>query len=230
MLSPNRDARPAGCRPDCVILHYTGMLTAAAAAARLRDPAAKVSAHYLIDEAGAVVALVPEAERAWHAGLSHWAGRERLNDVSIGIELANPGHSFGYRPFPPEQLRALIGLVAAIRERWAIPAAAILAHSDVAPERKQDPGERLDWPALALSGIGVWPAEPRPCAPDHDHAAGLLALIGYRRPAGPAQLGCAVAAFQRRFRAARVDGRVDRETMGRLIATAPLFAAHQAPS
>src|SRR5918997_1559670 len=120
--SPNLDHRPAGCAIDVLILHYTGMPSAAAALARLCDPAAKVSAHYLIDEDGTVFALVPEAERAWHAGRSWWRGRSGLNDTSVGIELANPGHEWGYRPFPAAQMEALAALARGIMARWSMPA------------------------------------------------------------------------------------------------------------
>src|SRR5690606_32120709 len=139
--SPNADNRPSGSAIDALILHYTGMPSAAAAVNRLCDPAAKVSAHYLIDEDGSVVQLVPEERRAWHAGVSEWQGRPGLNDCSIGIELVNPGHEWGYRPFTEAQYEACIALCRAILERWPIPPGRVLAHSDVAPARKQDPGE-----------------------------------------------------------------------------------------
>jgi N-acetylmuramoyl-L-alanine amidase len=217
--SPNADDRPAGGAIDTLILHYTGMPSAALALARLCDPAAAVSAHYLIDEDGLVVALVPEERRAWHAGVSSWAGRARLNDCSIGIELVNPGHEWGYRPFPEAQYDACIVLCQAILGRWPIPPRRVLAHSDVAPARKQDPGELFDWARLAAAGIGLWPqpgpGEPRP-------VAGLqrdLARFGY----GVAPTGrfdeatrLVVTAFQRHFRPACVDGSVDRGTLARL--------------
>ncbi|HEX2479239.1 MAG TPA: N-acetylmuramoyl-L-alanine amidase, partial [Geminicoccaceae bacterium] len=155
--SPNADDRPSWCAVDTLILHYTGMPTAAAALARLRDPDAKVSAHYLIDEDGDVVHLVPEERRAWHAGVSSWAGRARLNDCSIGIELVNPGHEWGYRPFTDAQYDACVELCRAILARWPIAPRGVLAHSDVAPARKQDPGELFDWARLAAAGVGLWP-------------------------------------------------------------------------
>ena len=140
-----------------LILHYTGMKTGEEALARLCDPAAKVSAHYMVEEDGRVFALVPEEKRAWHAGVSNWRGKEGLNDCSIGIEIVNPGHEFGYRPFPLAQMQAVIELCLKILGRHNIPARNIIAHSDVAPARKEDPGELFDWALLASKGIGLWP-------------------------------------------------------------------------
>jgi N-acetylmuramoyl-L-alanine amidase len=217
--SPNVDDRPAGCAIDALILHYTGMPSAAAALGRLCDPAAKVSAHYLIDEDGNVVQLVPEERRAWHAGVSSWAGRQHLNDCSIGIELVNPGHEWGYRAFAEAQYEACIALCRVILARWPIPPRRVLAHSDVAPGRKQDPGELFDWARLAAAGIGLW---PQPGQGDPRSVARLqmeLARVGY----GVAQSGeldettrLVVTAFQRHFRPARVDGRSDQATLARL--------------
>jgi N-acetylmuramoyl-L-alanine amidase len=202
-----------------LILHYTGMPTAAAALERLCDPSAKVSAHWLIDEDGTLVALVPEAMRAWHAGVSWWRGESNLNDRSIGIELVNPGHEWGYRPFTETQYGALIELCRAILGRWPIPPARVLAHSDVAPLRKQDPGELFDWPRLAGAGIGLWPEDgpgaPRPLTT----LQADLARIGYAVPA-IGQLDeatrYALGAFQRHFRPERVDGTPDPATLARL--------------
>ena len=143
--------RPPGRAIDTLVLHYTGMPSAAAALARLCDPAARVSAHYLIDEDGSVVALVPEEARAWHAGVSCWHGREQLNDTSIGIELVNPGHEWGYRRFPEPQYEACMELCRELLGRCPIPASRVLAHSDIAPDRKQDPGELFDWARLAAA-------------------------------------------------------------------------------
>lgn len=207
-----------------LVLHYTGMPTAAAALARLCDPAAKVSAHYLIDEDGAVTLLVPEAERAWHAGVSWWQGRAGLNDVSLGIELVNPGHEWGYRPFPEPQMAALVRLASELLRRWAIPPTRIVAHSDIAPARKEDPGELFDWPRLARAGIGLWPEDEVPADPDLAAAAAALAVIGYAMESQGVTFGLALAAFQRRFRPSRVDGRLDASTMGRLLAVAGLWA------
>src|SRR3954467_5121679 len=155
--SPNHDDR-GGAAIDMLVLHYTGMQTAEPALARLCDPAAKVSAHYTIDEDGTVYAHVPEDRRAWHAGVSHWAGISNVNARSIGIELVNPGHEYGYREFPEAQIAALIELCGGILQRHPIPAARVLGHSDVAPARKEDPGELFPWQRLAKAGIGVWSA------------------------------------------------------------------------
>ncbi len=210
-----------------LVLHYTGMPSAAAALARLCDPAAKVSAHYLIDEDGSVVALVAEPERAWHAGVSCWQGRARLNDCSIGIELVNPGHEWGYRPFPEPQYAACIALCRAIVARWRIPPARVLGHSDIAPMRKEDPGELFDWPRLASAGIGLWPA-PGAGAPRSTAALQAdLARIGYDVPrAGrlDAKTRAAVAAFQRRYRPERVDRAPDQDTLARLDGLLGLLA------
>jgi N-acetylmuramoyl-L-alanine amidase len=217
--SPNVDDRPAGSAVDTLILHYTGMPSAAAALERLCDPATAVSAHYLVDEDGSVVRLVPEERRAWHAGASSWAGRARLNDTSIGIELVNPGHEWGYRPFAEAQYTACSRLCRAILGRWPIPPRRVLAHSDVAPDRKQDPGELFDWARLAAEGVGLWPqpgeGAPRPVA----QVQADLARAGY----GVARNGrldhatrIVITAFQRHFRPARVDGEPDRETLARL--------------
>ncbi|HTN39830.1 MAG TPA: N-acetylmuramoyl-L-alanine amidase [Asticcacaulis sp.] len=152
--SPNFNERKAP--PDMVVLHYTGMKTGAEALARMCDPEAKVSAHYLVEEDGQVHRLVPEERRAWHAGVSVWKGDSDVNGCSIGIEIVNPGHEFGYRDFPPAQIDAVIGLLDQVRERWDIPDYRILGHSDVAPARKEDPGERFPWAVLADHGHGLW--------------------------------------------------------------------------
>ncbi|MGF1608799.1 MAG: N-acetylmuramoyl-L-alanine amidase, partial [Kiloniellales bacterium] len=143
--SPNHDARPNGRAIDMLLLHYTGMQTAEIALTRMCDAAAEVSAHYCIDEDGTTYRLVPEAHRAWHAGDSAWAGEARVNACSIGVELVNPGHQWGYRPFPEPQMTALIALAQDILARHAIPRARVLGHSDVSPLRKEDPGELFDW-------------------------------------------------------------------------------------
>jgi len=203
---------------DMLILHYTGMASGAAALTRLRDPAAKVSAHYLVEEDGRVFAMVEEGRRAWHAGVSHWRGSAGLNGRSIGIEVVNPGHEHGYRPFPVLQMVAVVELCLAVLGRHPIPACNVLAHSDVAPDRKQDPGELFDWQGLAGQGVGLWPSEP--AAPAGGEAvAGLLAAIGYRADLPlPVQL----SAFQRHWRPERVDGLADEETRGLLRAVADL--------
>ena len=158
--SPNFDARPPGARIDMLVLHYTGMVSAEAAIERLCDPAAKVSAHYLIDEDGAVRRLVDENHRAWHAGEASWRGKSDINARSLGIELVNPGHEFGYRPFPEAQMAALEALAQDILARHTIEARNVVGHSDVAPRRKTDPGELFDWRRLAEAGIGLWPGKP----------------------------------------------------------------------
>ncbi len=214
--SPNHDARPGDGTVDMLILHYTGMESAAAALDRLCDPAAKVSAHYLIDEGGAIWRLVDEGRRAWHAGVSSWRGRTDINGASIGIELVNPGHEFGYRPFPELQMQALEELARAILARHPIPTRHVLGHSDVAPERKQDPGELFDWPHLARAGIGFWPDFDHDPAPPGIAPEILLTTIGY--PIARPQ--AAIAAFQRHWRPALCDGKVDAETARRLAIVA----------
>jgi N-acetylmuramoyl-L-alanine amidase len=219
--SPNHDARPPGQPVDILLIHYTGMETAEAALARLRDPAAKVSAHYCIDEDGTVSGLVDEARRAWHAGVSCWAGEADVNSRSIGIELVNPGHEFGYRPFPAPQMAALIELAHGILARHPIPARRVLGHADVAPTRKEDPGELFDWAALAAAGIGLWPAPA--AAPDPVPGVGeiqaMLARFGYcvpRHGRPDEETRADVTAFQRHFRPEAVTGEIDGETAARL--------------
>lgn len=226
--SPNFDRR--GDAPiDILLLHYTGMPTAEAALARLTDPEAKVSAHYTVDEDGTVYAHVEESARAWHAGQSFWAGATDINARSIGIEIVNPGHEFGYRDFPDAQIEAVIRLAKDILARHPIPPARVLAHSDVAPSRKQDPGERFPWARLAAEGVGLWPeGARRPHRPllkqgaEGSAVAVLqqkLAAFGY----GVSQTGqfdgvtaLVVAAFQRHFRPRAVTGMADGGTVGRL--------------
>ena len=216
--SPNHDHRPAGKAIDILLLHYTGMRDAEAALQRLRDPAAKVSSHYLIEEDGLIRRLVDESRRAWHAGVSYWAGERDINGVSIGIELVNPGHDFGYRAFPQPQMAALIELGRDILSRHPIPTPRVLGHSDVAPSRKIDPGELFDWPALAEAGIGFWPA-PAPGPADLASVQRALARYGYEvEPSGEpdAATSDALQAFQRHFRPALIDGRADGETVALL--------------
>jgi N-acetylmuramoyl-L-alanine amidase len=232
--SPNFDARSGP--PDMILLHYTGMPTGAAALARLRDPEARVSSHYVVEEDGRVFTLVPEERRAWHAGRSFWKGATDINAASVGVEIVNPGHEFGYRPFPEAQVDAVIDLVADIRARWTISDERILGHSDVAPARKEDPGELFPWRRLAEEGHGLW-AEPAP-APGaplglSDEGPGVFALqagltrLGYdSAPSGAYDIATAtiVRAFQRHWRPARVDGVADGETRARLIALLRLAA------
>jgi N-acetylmuramoyl-L-alanine amidase len=212
--SPNHDERPADTPVDTLILHYTGMKTGAEAIARLREPASRVSAHYVVEEDGAVFRLVPEERRAWHAGVSHWRGHSLLNGRSIGIEIVNPGHEWGYRPFPALQMAAVCDLCLGILARHPVPARNVVAHSDVAPDRKEDPGELFDWEGLAANGVGLWPAGQGPAEGD---PLTLLGAIGYRTDL---PLPVLLRAFQRRWRPARVDGIADAETLGRLNAVA----------
>jgi len=221
--SPNHGPRAPGKALDMLILHYTGMPSAEAALERLCDGDAQVSAHYLIDEDGTVYRLVREDRRAWHAGRSFWRGETDINSRSIGIELVNPGHAFGYRPFPPAQMQALSVLAGDLVKEYAIPALHVLAHADVAPDRKQDPGELFDWQTLAGLGIGAW---PRPDAGDDApadpaEARRLLAGIGYGVPDGTAwddtaRLAC--LAFQRHWHPERLTGEADGETVRRMRA------------
>lgn len=217
--SPNFNERRAGAPVDILLLHYTGMPTAEGALKRLCDPEAKVSAHYTIDEDGTVFRHVAEEKRAWHAGASYWAGERDINARSIGIELVNPGHEFGYRDFPEAQIAALIALSQAIVRRHPIPPKRVLGHSDVAPRRKTDPGEKLPWARLAAAGIGVWPKRPRldisrsVQVPEVQRG---LAAIGYECPATGVldeDTRFAVSAFQRHFRPAIVSGIPDGETL-----------------
>ena len=211
--SPNFDARTTPV--DILLLHYTGMQSAGAALERLCDPATKVSCHWLIEEDGTVHRLVDEQMRAWHAGTSFWAGARDINSRSIGIELVNPGHEWGYRPFPAAQMAALADLAAGILARHPIPAQRVLGHSDVAPERKQDPGELFDWAWLAEHGVGLWPAADAAVLPG-DPATQLVA-IGHE-----AATAADVAAFQRRYRPTRINGVIDDETAVRIGQTAAL--------
>ena len=199
--SPNHG--PRAMAVDMLVLHYTGMKNATAALDRLRDPVAKVSAHYLIDEDGAVLRLVDEARRAWHAGVALWRGHADINDRSIGIELVNPGHEYGYRRFPEAQMATLIALSRDVVARHAIPARNVVGHCDIAPDRKSDPGELFDWRRLAQSGIGLW---PDPSKGDITRIPAMLREYGY-----DTQGDGALIAFQRHFRPARFDGVGDRE-------------------
>ncbi len=218
--SPNHDVRSAAVR--FVVLHYTGMVSGEAALERLRDPAAKVSAHYVVGEAGEVWRLVAEDRRAWHAGVSRWQDWHSLNDVSIGIEIVNPGHEWGLTDYPAAQIAALLDLLRGARARHGLDAAAFLGHSDVAPARKDDPGELFPWRHLARHGFGLWPEATAPARPAPDRAAAFLAHVGYPADLPGTAFEHLVRAFQRRFRQHRVDGRLDPETMGLIEAVAAL--------
>lgn len=225
--SPNHDARPVGMPIDILVMHYTGMKTAEEALARLCDPQAKVSAHYTVDRDGRVYAHVPEERRAWHAGVSWWAGERNVNARSIGIEIVNPGHEFGYVPFAEAQIEAVIDLSQAIMRRHPIAAHRVVGHSDVAPARKTDPGELFPWEDLAEFGIGVWPhrAHPGVRAPA-DHFAEDLARFGYGVPPHvDVPLKDVIAAFQRHFRPSCIDGIADAECAQLLSSLVDAYAA-----
>jgi N-acetylmuramoyl-L-alanine amidase len=227
--SPNFGPRAKG-PPHMLVLHYTGMPTGEAALARMRDPATEVSAHYMVEEDGRVFRLVPEERRAWHAGKSSWRGETDVNSASIGVEIVNPGHEFGYRPFPEPQVAAVTALVGDIRTRWTIEDVDIVGHSDVAPDRKQDPGELFPWARLAQAGHGLWvETAAAPGAPlgEGEEGAAVFALqagftrLGYVNPPDgkfDAHTAAVVRAFQRHWRPERVDGIADGETRARLIA------------
>lgn len=228
--SPNIEPRRPGFAPSILILHYTGLPTVARALDVLSRPDCKVSCHYVIDEDGRVIQMVAEAARAWHAGVSYWAGETDINSASIGIEIQNPGHMLGYPDFPPRQMQAVAALARDIVRRHGIAPERVLAHSDIAPGRKIDPGEKLDWAWLAAQGVGKWVA-PAPIddedagvalgahGPQIGQARALLGAYGYKvDPGGPLDpdLQTVVRAFQLHFRQARCDGRLDRSTLDTL--------------
>jgi N-acetylmuramoyl-L-alanine amidase len=237
--SPNHSERKDGALPDMIVLHYTGMRDNEAAIRQLCTSASEVSAHYVVLQDGYIVQLMAESRRAWHAGVSSWAGETDINSRSIGIEIANPGHEHGYPDFPKRQIAAVTALCRSIFTRHQIPADRVLAHSDVAPARKQDPGEKFPWKVLADSGIGLW-VGPAPVTqtgaiyvlgetnPAIEEIQRLLARYGYGvTPTGylDGTTRDAVAAFQRHFRPIRVDGVVDVSTTATLKA---LLAARDA--
>ena len=202
--SPNFEARAPDQPIDMLVLHYTGMASAAAALDQLCDSAAKVSAHYLIDEDGALYCLVDETARAWHAGVSCWRGNRDLNSRSIGVELVNPGHEFGYRPVPDRQIESVIALAHDILARHPIPQRNVVGHSDIAPSRKQDPGELFDWRRLARAGIGLW---PEPVTGVETDLTTMLAEYGYETSESGA-----IEAFQRHFQPNNLTGIADSTT------------------
>ena len=216
--SPNHGPRPEGAGVELLVVHFTGLPTAAIALNRLTAPGSGVSAHYTVDEDGTVYRHVGEERRAWHAGAGCWAGCRDVNSVSVGIELVNPGHEFGYRPFPARQMAAFTELALGVVGRHGIPPWRVLGHSDTAPARKQDPGELFDWRGLAAAGIGLWP-EP---GPDDDapasepEVAAMLAGFGY--DVEGAGLPLTLLAFQRRFHPEWLSGLPLPETMRRLRA------------
>ena len=207
--SPNHDERPVGAAIDMLVIHYTGMESAEAAIDRLCDPQAKVSAHYVIHEDGLTVQLVAEERRAWHAGVAFWRGNTDINARSIGIELVNPGHQFGLKPYPEKQMAALEILVLDIFQRHPLPGRNVVAHSDVAPRRKADPGELFDWSRLYKSGIGVWPQDGQNNGMNEQQAGILLRDFGYETD----DLGKTLEAFQRHFRPGIVNGKLDSDTV-----------------
>ena len=244
IASPNHNERRGFSRPDCVILHYTGMPTGAEALAWLCNRASEVSCHYFVWEDGRVVQLVAEERRAWHAGLSVWKGESDLNSASIGIEIVNPGHSQSPGaddppPFPASQIEGVIALLRDIGARRAIAPECVLAHSDIAPARKIDPGEKFPWETLWRAGVGHW-VRPAPIGEGAVYRRGqegprvralqaLLALYGY----GVALTGVydkqtqiVVAAFQRHFRPGRVDGEADSSTLTTLRALIDALPQH----
>jgi N-acetylmuramoyl-L-alanine amidase len=236
--SPNFDARPAGLAPEILVLHYTDTANLDESLGILLDPAKQVSAHYLIDEDGTVYRLVDEGMRAWHAGKASWRGLSDINARSIGIELQNPGHRCGYRAFAEPQIEAAIALCGEIFARHKIRARDLVAHADIAPARKKDPGELFPWDRLAMAGLGYWPghvARRRRTINDfglgaRDDAIAFaqrdLAAIGYGCPQtgtlDPATADV-LAAFQRRYRPWRIDGRLDGETHARIRAVRELI-------
>jgi N-acetylmuramoyl-L-alanine amidase len=230
--SPNHGERKGSIKPDMLVLHYTGMRDAAAAVQHLCSSVSEVSAHYVVMEDGHIIQCVPEERRAWHAGAASWGSEADINSCSIGIEIANPGHDHGYPDFPKRQIAAVAALCRSIFTRHRIPPERVLAHSDVAPSRKQDPGEKFPWQTLAASGIGLW-VKPAPIVPNGPisvlgensanvtEAQVLLGRYGYAVSTSgylDGQTRDAVAAFQRHFRPAKVDGVIDASTMETLRA------------
>lgn len=211
--SPNFDERALPV--SMVVLHYTGMQSAGDALERMCDAKAKVSAHYMIDEDGTVIALVPEDKRAWHAGKSYWRGITDINSASIGIELVNPGHEWGYRAFPEAQMEALLPLLADIVDRHQISPTNVVGHSDIAPARKEDPGELFDWERLARLRLALPVPKPKMWLVYDNPGAFYLALerFGYDISDGRA----AVRAFQRRWRPKLIDGEIDGQIGGLLF-------------
>lgn len=239
--SPNSGHRPPGSAIDHLVLHYTGMRSEEGARDWLCDPRSQVSSHYVVFEDGRVFQLVDESRRAWHAGRSFWRGVTDLNSRSIGIEIANPGHEFGYRPFPDRQIEAVIGLCRSIFSRHFIPPHQVVAHSDIAPDRKEDPGELFPWEWCAAFGIGLW-VPPAPVDRGSVSARGddgenvlqlqrLLHAVGFDAPLSGVfddRTETIVRAFQRHWRPARIDGRADASTMDALTRVAAAFEASAA--
>ena len=228
--SPNFNERVGEGVPDILVMHYTGMQTCAAAVERLTSAEARVSSHYTIDEDGTIYAHVPEHLRAWHAGVSSWRGATDINSRSVGIEIVNPGHEFGYRAFPEAQIEAVIALSQGIVKRHRIQPRNVIGHSDIAPDRKTDPGELFPWKRLAEAGLGVWVEATAAHGPSLDLGASGddvsalqtdLARYGYGIEVTGVfdeRTRIVVSAFQRHFRPARFDGVADGETLAILRA------------
>ncbi|MEL6360262.1 MAG: N-acetylmuramoyl-L-alanine amidase [Pseudomonadota bacterium] len=221
--SPNFDARKRVI--DMIVLHYTGMKSGVEALHRLCDSDAKVSAHYLVEEDGRLFRLVQEEDRAWHAGRGSWRGDDQINGRSIGVEIVNPGHEWGYRPFPEEQINAVLELVLDIAKRHSIAPSLVLGHSDVAPRRKEDPGELFPWDRLAAAGLalGTYQGEGDPSV-FYEAALNALSEIGYDAPSGDHAAG--LLAFQRRFVPASLGKGFDALTKAALIDVAKKVRAH----
>src|ERR1700744_2753392 len=238
--SVNYGDRDKGRLPDRILLHYTGMPDVEGALARLCTAGTDVSAHYVVLEDGRIVQCVPEAKRAWHAGVSSWAGEQDINSCSIGVEIVNRGHDWGYPEFPLRQIAAVIALCRGIMLRRNVPTHRVLAHSDVAPSRKKDPGEKFPWHSLANSGVGHW-VQPAPIMRSDTLKLGIISEEGRNLQHALARYGCGVpitakydgptmevvTAFQRHFRPARVDGIADLSTLTtlhELLSTLPADA------
>jgi N-acetylmuramoyl-L-alanine amidase len=231
--SPNHGERARGTKPNMLVLHYTGMRDAKTALDYLCSPASEVSAHYVVMEDGHIVQCVPESRRAWHAGVSSWAGETDINSCSIGIEIVNPGHDFDYPDFPRRQIAAVIALCRSVFTRHQIPADRVVAHSDIAPARMKDPGEKFPWRLLHDSGVGMW-VKPAPIVagsgrifvlgdrdPEVETLQMSLRSLGYglqKTGSYDAETMAVVAAFQRHYRPARVDGIADVSTVATLQA------------
>ena len=216
--SPNLNDRAKGSHIDMIVLHYTGMQSAEAALKRLCDPESEVSTHYVVDEAGSIFRLVVEEKRAWHAGISSWQGASNINDRSIGIEIVNPGHEFGYQQFPQSQMMSVHNLLREVILRYQIPPSRVVGHSDIAPARKQDPGEFFDWQGLAAEGLAVLPYKAADPVTPAD-VSEILTEIGYD-PDVP--LSYAITAFQRRFVPHAISGKADLRTRSMIAAVAAI--------
>jgi N-acetylmuramoyl-L-alanine amidase len=241
--SPNFGERRGPMRADSIILHYTGMPSAESALALLREPASEVSAHYFVWESGDIAQLVAEDKRAWHAGVGSWGGQTDMNSASIGVEIVNPGHEGGLPAFPPRQIDAVAALCRDIASRRGIRSERVLAHSDIAPARKRDPGEKFPWGDLASAGVGHW-TPPAPIVggalyraaqegPPIRALQAMFALYGYGveiTGVYDRQTKTVVTAFQRHFRPERVDGEIDASTIATLRALVEALNPKTSPS